>query len=170
MNLLKSLSISALILLVTINVKASQRDLNAAINNVTKTYMGIKNALVANKATEAENNALDMVKAINAVPVKDMNDAQQKVWTATVNKLLFDSRHISESNPVDHKREHFATLSTNWFSVLKVFKANTGALYKQYCPMKKAYWISETTAVKNPYYGTGSMETCGETKETLKGN
>jgi hypothetical protein len=32
--------------------------------------------------------------------------------------------------------------------------------------MKKATWLSETNAIKNPYYGK-QMLTCGKTTETL---
>jgi hypothetical protein len=148
--------------------KADPPALSAALNTVTKTYLGIKNALVINNAIEAENKAKDMMSALNAVPDKEMTAGQHKLWFDYLNKLEFDSRHISESNPVDHKREHFASLSANLFTVLKAFKMNTATIYKQYCPMKKAYWISETATIKNPYYGTGNMTTCGTTKEVLK--
>jgi Cu(I)/Ag(I) efflux system membrane fusion protein len=44
-------------------------------------------------------------------------------------------------------------------------------VYYQFCPMmnnnKGAYWLSETSDIRNPYYGD-AMLTCGETKDTLK--
>jgi len=168
MKTLKSiLTITAIFLCINY-VKAATSELTNSLNAVTKTYLDIKNALVANNAAEAETKAGEMAKVIGAVPEKDMTPEQHKVWTEYVNKLLFDSRHMSEHNPIDHKREHFASLSTNMFAVLKAFNLNTMVLYKQYCPMKKTYWVSENAAIKNPYYGTGSMATCGSTKETLK--
>ena len=43
-------------------------------------------------------------------------------------------------------------------------------LYRQYCPMafdnKGAHWLSETEAIRNPYFGE-KMLSCGQTKETL---
>jgi hypothetical protein len=33
--------------------------------------------------------------------------------------------------------------------------------------MKKAYWLSQTDKVANPYYGK-EMDECGEVKETIK--
>lgn len=41
------------------------------------------------------------------------------------------------------------------------------AVYYQYCPMKKAYWLSMEKEIKNPYYGS-SMLTCGKVIETKK--
>jgi hypothetical protein len=38
-------------------------------------------------------------------------------------------------------------------------------VYYQYCPMKKAYWLSKEKDIKNPYYGS-SMLTCGKVAET----
>ena len=45
---------------------------------------------------------------------------------------------------------------------------NSIILYRQYSPKDKTYWISETAAIKNPYYGNGTMLENGTTKEVLK--
>jgi hypothetical protein len=52
------------------------------------------------------------------------------------------------------------------FELVKGLMLHTTTLYEQYCPMKKATWLSETAAIKNPYYGS-QMLTCGKTTETL---
>ena len=72
----------------------------------------------------------------------------------------------SETNAIEHQREHFASLSKNLYEVLKGLKINTAIVYVQYCPMKKAYWLSESAAIKNPYY-SDTMPTCGKTAATL---
>ena len=123
--------------------------------------------MVAGNESTAQANAATLLAAVSTVSDKDMTPAQRKTWKAYADKLSFDSRHISETNAIDHKREHFATLSSNLFVVLKDFKLNTITLYKQYCAMKKFYWVSETASLKNPYYGN-AMLTCGENKETLQ--
>jgi len=42
--------------------------------------------------------------------------------------------------------------------------------YYQYCPMafdnKGAYWISNETEIRNPYFGEKMLK-CGENKDTL---
>ncbi len=147
--------------------KADSPALSVAFNNVITSYLDIKNALIAGDAATAQTKAKSMMTALSAVPEKEMNPAQRKAWAAYLNKLTFDSRHISEENVVDHKREHFATLSSNFMAALKAFNINKITLYKQYCPMKKYYWLSETNAIKNPYYGN-TMLTCGTTQETFE--
>ena len=150
--------------------KADPPTLSAALNNVTSAYLGIKNALISNNGAMAQNKAMEMITTLNSVPDKDMTADQHALWFKYLNKLEFDSRHINESGAIDHQREHFANLSDNFFTVIKAFKLNTTTLYRQYCPMKKLYWMSETATIKNPYYGSGSMAECGVTKETLKAN
>ncbi|CAN5541604.1 hypothetical protein BH11BAC1_BH11BAC1_09490 [soil metagenome] len=44
-------------------------------------------------------------------------------------------------------------------------------VYYQFCPMannvKGAYWISEKSAISNPYIGK-KMPACGNTRDTIK--
>ena len=40
-------------------------------------------------------------------------------------------------------------------------------VYYQYCPMKKAYWLSKEEKVINPYFGS-AMLTCGEVKQVIE--
>ncbi|MEO8886631.1 MAG: DUF3347 domain-containing protein [Mucilaginibacter sp.] len=148
-------------------VKAVTPALTEDVNNVIKNYLALKNALVIDNAPVAQACAATLLAAISTVSDKEMNAAQRKTWLAYADKLSFDSRHISETTDIDHQREHFANLSVNILAVLKALKLNTATLYKQYCPMKKKYWLSEASAIKNPYYGS-KMPTCGETKETLQ--
>ena len=166
---MKKITILLLVILSTAftTVNAATPALTKDFNNVIKSYIELKNALVAGNEAIAQANAATLLAAVSTVSDKDMTPAQRKTWKAYADKLSFDSRHISETNAIDHKREHFATLSNNLLVVLKEFKLNTTTLYKQYCPMKKFYWVSETASLKNPYYGN-AMLTCGENKETLQ--
>jgi hypothetical protein len=148
-------------------IKAGAPALTQDFNNIIKNYLALKNALIADNAPKAQANAATLLAAISTISDKDMNAAQRKTWMSYADKLRFDSRHISESISIDHQREHFATLSGNILALTKALKLNTFTLYKQYCPMKKNYWASETATIKNPYYGS-KMLTCGETKETLQ--
>jgi len=160
------IAVIALITVFTINQTRAQ-DIAAPINKVTTDYIAVKNALFAGNGTSAQVAAKQLLASINAVPLKGMSADQQKVWATYTDKLQFDSRHISEVAKIDHQREHFESLSKNLFAVLKAFKVNTTTVYQQYCPMKKAYWISETATIKNPYFGS-EMGDCGKTTETLK--
>ncbi|OOQ61985.1 DUF3347 domain-containing protein [Mucilaginibacter pedocola] len=128
---------------------------------VLTSYYALKDALVADNSTEAQAKAKALLVALNNIPAD-----QQKNWKSYTDKLQFDSRHISETTSIDHQREHFTSLSKNMLESIKALKLNTDPVYAQYCPMKKATWLSDSADIKNPYYGK-QMLTCGKVTETL---
>ncbi len=137
------------------------------IDKITHDYYGVKNALAAGNSTAAQNSAKELFADLSAQPDKGLDASQQKILDSYLDKLKFDSRHISESTAIDHQREHFESLSKNMYAVLKGLKMNTSTVYMQYCPMKKAYWLSDAAAIKNPYYNDKMMATCGKVAATL---
>jgi hypothetical protein len=166
---MKTLKTGLLILtlvITSIQIKAQEITGSGTVNNVVIAYLGVKNALTTDNNAIAQSKAKELLAAVNAVPMNKLSPDQHKIWMTYMEKLQFDSRHISESNALDHQREHFTNLSKNLYEVVKGLKLNTTVIYAQYCPMKKATWLSESTAIKNPYYGK-QMLNCGKTTETL---
>lgn len=160
--------IAAIVLFIAVNtVKASPADLHSAINNVYKSYLGIKNALATDNSKAANDEAKKFTAALKDVPVNMMDAKQRAAWTKYAEKLRYDGEHISESTAIDHQREHFGSLSTNMYEVVKAFQTNDMVLYKQYCPMEKKSWLSESSTIKNPYFGKKMLD-CGMTKETMQ--
>jgi Protein of unknown function (DUF3347) len=165
---MKTLKVISLMLVLAFSitmVKAAPPANN--IDKITNAYLGIKNALAAGNGTLAQTKGKELLDALSTDPTKGLNPDQQKLLNSYLDKLKFDSRHISEVAKVDHQREHFESLSKNMYEVLKGLKANTSTLYEQYCPMKKAYWLSESSTIKNPYYNDADMGTCGKVSATL---
>ncbi|MGY4386500.1 hypothetical protein ACVWYN_003555 [Pedobacter sp. UYP24] len=166
MKTLKTVLLSMTFLFAFGATKAQDAAATTSVNNVINAYLGVKNALIASNNETTRSKAKELLNMISAVPADKLTAAQKKTWAAYTDKLKFDSRHISESAAIDSQREHFAILSKNMFELVKGLKLNATTLYEQYCPMKKATWLSETMAIKNPYYGS-QMLTCGKTTETL---
>jgi hypothetical protein len=137
------------------------------IDKITDGYMGVKNALTTGNGTITQGKAKVLLTELSEWPAKGMNSDQKKILNAYIEKLKFDTRHMSEVNDIAHQREHFESLSKNMYEFLKKVKMNTLAIYEEYCPMKKAYWLSENTAIKNPYYNGKEMATCGRVTATL---
>ncbi|MEB0249788.1 DUF3347 domain-containing protein, partial [Mucilaginibacter sp. 5B2] len=104
----------SLILVLSIVVAKAQ---NTAIDKVTASYIGVKNALVASNATLAKSRSAELVAALST-PIKGLKPSQQKLLAIYLDKLKFDSRHISETTVIDHQREHFESLSKNMYSFL----------------------------------------------------
>ena len=130
-------------------------------------YYALKNALIADDGNTANVQAGELVKSISALPMAKLSPQQHTFFMGLSEKIKFDASHINETKDVKHQREHFNDLSNNVFALLKGLNANESPIYQQYCPMAKAYWLSDNAAVKNPYYGK-SMLTCGKVSATLK--
>lgn len=122
-------------------------------------YYQLKDNLVKSNATLAAANADELVKAINGTDKQTVNDDARA-------SLLKDAGAIAQSKDIKLQREKFATLSNNMFELAKTVKLSADPVYQQYCPMKKASWLSNDKAIKNPYYGS-AMLTCGSVKTIL---
>ena len=122
-------------------------------------YYSLKDALVSSNAGTASASAAEFIKSLNGIGKEIINEEIR-------NALLNDAAAISQTKELKLQREKFATLSANMFAAAKKIKLSTEPVYLQYCPMKKASWLSNNKAIKNPYYGN-AMLTCGSVKETL---
>ncbi|MDQ3142873.1 MAG: DUF3347 domain-containing protein [Bacteroidota bacterium] len=148
----------------------TSNDVNAQFKEVLKAYMEMKNALVNEDANTASISGKAVMKAIDAMDMKSMNAKEHAVWMKYMENLSYDAEHIKGTSEIEHQREHFITLSSNLYQVVKVFNAHSENVYYQYCPMandgKGAYWLSDQSKIRNPYFGK-KMLSCGSTKETL---
>jgi hypothetical protein len=122
-------------------------------------YYNIKNALVAGDATSASANALAFTKTVNSIDYKVISEGN-------IHTLASDAGKIAETKDIKKQREYFANFSINMAAIAKAVKLTDQPVYHAYCPMKKAYWLSNEKAIKNPYYGS-SMLTCGKVTETF---
>ncbi len=123
-------------------------------------YYAIKDALVASKADLAATHAAEFVKAATSVDSKNLPDAKRA-------SLIKDASAIASAKDLKKQREYFSALSENMFALAKSTKLSTEPVYRAYCPMAKAGWLSNSSAIKNPYYGS-AMLTCGKVVETFK--
>ena len=142
-------------------------DVQASLSKMLNNYYGVKNALIADDGKTANSQAGEFVKMLASVPMAKMNAEQHRILMDLFEKVKLDAQNISETKDVKNQRERFNDLSNNFFTMLKGLNANEQPVYQQYCPMAKGYWLSDNSAVKNPYYGK-AMLTCGKVTETLK--
>ncbi len=140
-------------------VFAQDAQTNTQLAKLLHSYYDIKDALVAGNAATASLKATDFANHLNTIDSKVIS--QDKSST-----LLKDASDISGSKDIKHQREHFAKFSENMVALVKSVKLTSDPVYEAYCPMKKAYWLSNEKVIKNPYFGS-AMLTCGSVKETL---
>ncbi|OYD42879.1 DUF3347 domain-containing protein [Sphingobacterium cellulitidis] len=125
-------------------------------NNLFNNYLNIKNALV-NSDSKAASTAIAKLNEA----VEGEKDFAQK------DELLKAIEKMSKANNLEKQRASFNDVSVQVWKLVKGSEKVNQTIYYQYCPMKKAYWLSKEKDIKNPYYGS-SMLTCGKVVETKK--
>ncbi len=123
-------------------------------------YYQVKNALIEGNSNTASLQAEAFLKMANGISNLTISEGSR-------NALVKDAGVISDSKDLKKQREVFANFSTNMYALAKSLKLTAEPIYYQYCPMKKAYWLSSDKTIKNPYYGS-AMLTCGKVTETIQ--
>jgi len=143
----------------------------SSIKEIVQRYVQLKNSLVADKSNEAAAAGKEMVDAMGKLDKSRFIADQKKLYEDVEDDAREHAEHIgANADNIKHQREHFDLLSKDMYDLVKVFGSGQ-VLYKDFCPMyngkKGAMWLSETKAIKNPYYGK-QMPTCGSVQEELK--
>ena len=133
---------------------------STAFAHVLADYLAVKDALVASDAALAASHATALAATLAAYP------AQTGKAAAPVDALKKDAAALAAASGLAAQRVAFAKLGLPLWALAQGVKPAGKPLYHQYCPMKKAYWLSVEKEVKNPYYGN-QMLNCGNVAATL---
>jgi hypothetical protein len=153
----------ALAVFISTSASAQSKSVSAVLN----AYYKLKNELVAGNSSTTATAAVELKSAIEAVNNSTASAAEVKAFESVKQKMQADATSIAAANDISKQRELFSSLSNNMISVAKATTLSDKEIYIDYCPMKKASWLSDEKAIKNPYYGN-KMLTCGNVKETIK--
>jgi hypothetical protein len=132
-------------------ISAIAQNTDILLNN----YISVKNALVSSNgkaASEFINTLYNTVKLEeNFLQKPELLKASEKLYKA--------------GNDIEKQRAAFNDVSTVMWKLVKGSEIVNEPVYYQYCPMKKAYWLSKEKEIKNPFYGS-NMLTCGKVVDT----
>ena len=133
-----------------ISFSTSAQNTNKLVND----YIAVKNALVS-----GDSKAAAEAVATFHSSVKEQGNFAEK------DALVKATDELTKAGSIDKQRAAFNDVSTSLWKTVKTADKIETPLYYQYCPMKKAYWVSKEKVIKNPYYGS-AMLTCGKVVET----
>ena len=142
------------------SIQAQDSAAHQRLNQVLQSYYQLKDALVAGNSKLASESATSFIRNLNGISYTVISEGN-------VNTLLTDAGSIANAKSIDKQRVAFANFSTNMAAVAKSLKFASSPVYLQYCPMKKASWLSSEKEIKNPYYGS-SMLSCGSVTDTIQ--
>ncbi|MEN9298403.1 MAG: hypothetical protein RLZZ429_716 [Bacteroidota bacterium] len=157
----------------SINVVFKNVDAKAAetIKQMVDNYLQMKDALAADKATDAATAAKKLASSVASLDQSLLTAEQKKVFDQYEADLNEHAEHIGQNGDnIEHQRSHFIQLSEVMYDLVKNFGAGR-PLYHDHCPMARdnqgAMWLSEVKEIKNPYFGA-AMFTCGQVQEVIQ--
>jgi len=129
------------------------------LEQVFEDYIILENYFIEGNQKGASSSAIQLVASLENL--KEGSD--QKVLK---NEIIISSKNISKAGNIDQQRNEFGKLSESLWKLMKADTSFQNKAYYNYCPMKKAYWISDSKAIRNPFYGKQMLQ-CGHVKESI---
>ncbi len=117
-----------------------------------KEYLEVKDALVNSDGKAA------------AAAIKTFSETLAAEASLQKSEIAKATAKLAKANDLEKQRAAFADVSTAMLQLVQKAGELPADVYYQYCPMKKAYWLSAEPDIKNPYYGA-QMLTCGSVKD-----
>ncbi len=139
----------------------------SSLQELLRQYLDLKNQLVESNAVNAQKSATALNGKIENLAAQALSEKEAKAFSSLKDALNKHAKELSSQSDLAKQRVSFAGLSQSMIDLFKVVSVKETSLYVDYCPMKKAYWLSTEKTIRNPYYGN-AMLSCGSIKETIK--
>ena len=138
------------------------------LDPVFSSYFTLKDALVSSDQKSAAKAASDLAKAIEEVPMADLDHEVHMVWMKVLDPLKKHANAIANSTDLEQQRKDFKELSESMIQLAKA-SPRSDVIHLQHCPMYEggSDWRSHEKEIRNPYYGSKKL-TCGSVKETIE--
>ena len=144
-----------------------------SLKTALKSYYLLTDALVATNDIKTNERALVFKRNIDSLPVALLRSDSSiyTLVTATKGDISAELTGMMAETGMEKKRLSFEMVSDMLYDMLKSTGLQGTTIYRQYCPMafndKGAYWLSDNTTIRNPYFGD-EMLNCGSVTDTLK--
>jgi Cu(I)/Ag(I) efflux system membrane fusion protein len=145
----------------------------AGLSTVFTQYLALQTALAADKPGASKSSADSLLKALDSVPMTDLNGDAHVAWMNVLPGLKKAASRMGTAPDIDHQREQFEHLSNGMIRVAQQFGTGLKSdITLVHCPMAfdnvGADWLQADQRIANPYFGA-SMLRCGAIKATLPG-
>ncbi|MFD2516925.1 efflux RND transporter periplasmic adaptor subunit [Salinimicrobium flavum] len=141
------------------------------LGKVVSVYLQLKDALVEEKEKESLNLTRNFQEAVQNTQASELTGEAKAFWEEKQKFLLQHTEVGLKAKGIEEHRNNFIYLSEALIKTVSAFGIKGNPVYVDYCPMansdKGAYWLSETSEIRNPYYGDAMLK-CGEIVEQIK--
>jgi len=129
-------------------------------------YLDIKDAFVKSDAKSVSVKAERFQTTVKDLNVLLFSKNEKAAFLLFKDELIASAEKMQLSKSIEDQRNYFASFSMLMSKLASELDLGNMRVYQQFCPMKKAYWLSENKVINNPYYGE-QMLTCGKISATI---
>ncbi|MDK2955058.1 MAG: rane fusion protein copper/silver efflux system [Desulfovibrionales bacterium] len=143
------------------------------LGKVAAAYAVLSDSLARDDAEAARKAAASVDKALAGTDINLLPMASRDLWTASLAGMRKGLDVLEKAKGIVTMRVGFEAVSNGLIQAVRGLGTDTpGPLYVLFCPMafknKGALWLQPDDEIRNPYFGK-VMQTCGEVRQTLKG-
>lgn len=147
---------------------------NQSFQQLMTAYYNLKDALVATDSLKANASSKELVVSADSLKINEiMGDSTGMIKETAktfMGTISGSARALVREKNMEAKRKEFEMISDALWSLTRTVKYDGEKIYYQYCPMafsnKGAYWLSNQSAIRNPYFGDEMLE-CGKVEDSL---
>jgi hypothetical protein len=152
---------------------------NTAFDSVLLNYDSLRNAFINWDTTAADKYAASLQMALISVPYEQLKDEDSATRATSIAQNAADGlQTLINVDSINNKRRFFYTVSESMYHLIKITGYDKAVVYHKKCPMafegdKEGWWLSETKAIDNPYYGKyhpkykNAMLECGSIEDSI---
>lgn len=153
------------------SVSSNSGELKGDLTSIMSSYFSLNESLVKDNASSAAKSSENLVGALKTFKGTGLTVEANKEVSEILESAIENAEHIaSNSDDIDHQREHLVSLSTDIKDLIGIIGTKQ-KLYEDYCPMANnnegAIWISNKEEISNPYMGS-SMPKCGKVNRVIE--
>jgi uncharacterized protein YdbL (DUF1318 family) len=145
---------------------------NNAFGNLLTNYYHLKDAMVLSNDSMAVRSANLLGASADSLKLNELKADSSIIQMAEgyLQSISAETKALVAEPKLEEKRKSFQMISDNMYDLVRSVRYDREKVYHAFCPMAfndaGAYWLSNTSDIKNPYFGK-KMLSCGEVKDSL---
>jgi uncharacterized protein YdbL (DUF1318 family) len=145
---------------------------NNAFGNLLTNYYHLKDAMVLSNDSMAVRSADLLGASADSLKLNELKADSSIIQMAEgyLQSISAETKALVAEPKLEEKRKSFQMISDNMYDLVRSVRYDREKVYHAFCPMAfndaGAYWLSNTSDIKNPYFGK-KMLSCGEVKDSL---
>ncbi|MDR3008105.1 MAG: DUF3347 domain-containing protein [Sphingobacterium sp.] len=161
-NSLKKMYLTCLIGLMMISCQSSQgQDIaQEQRDKLFKAYMEVKKDITDDNFAGSQEHVAQLEKEVQNFRLKGLQIDDMMRLKKVSQTMKTDAAGLKSAQDMESMKVSFSAVSQSLFTILETMKCVDEAVYLQYCPMEKGYWLSYDKEIENPY--AASMRHCGQ--------